>query len=254
VGQPPEQPPQPPPWGGRPWRRPQPPQEPPPPRPWGAPPTPRQPWGYRPPEQPKAPPPGPPPWYRHPVGMLLIGAAVVIVLAVVLPTFTTREPEPAPTLTTGAFGGPSTTAPSAATTTTTGAQPPTVADQIRQAAQSELGGAGEVTSVTAPPGGPVTVTWEIRQAGSRGLTENNARFGVIRIMRAVQQTQLAAGGAAPVVRLLGQYQLPGTAAPVTVIRLRFNPTTVERAEFDDRRYLEAYELADAAVIHPSFRG
>jgi len=39
-----------------------------------------------------------------------------------------------------------------------------------------------------------------------------------------------------------------------VIRLRFNPTTVERAEFDDRRYLEAYELADAAVIHPSFRG
>jgi hypothetical protein len=253
VGQPPEQPPQPPPWGGRPWRRPQPPQEPPPPRPWGAPPTPRQPWGYRPPEQPKAPPPGPPPWYRHPVGMLLIGAAVVIVLAVVLPTFTTREPEPAPTLTTGAFGGPSTTAPSAATTTT-GAQPPTVADQIRQAAQTELGGAGEVTSVTAPPGGPVTVTWEIRQAGSRGLTENNARFGVIRIMRAVQQTQLAAGGAAPVVRLLGQYQLPGTAAPVTVIRLRFNPTTVERAEFDDRRYLEAYELADAAVIHPSFRG
>jgi hypothetical protein len=254
VGQPPEQPPQPQPWGGRPWRRPQPPQEPPPPRPWGAPPTPRQPWGYRPPEQPKAPRPGPPPWYRHPVGMLLIGAAVVIVLAVVLPTFTTREPEPAPTLTTGAFGGPSTTAPPAATTPTTGGQPTTVADQIRQAAQTELGGAGEVTSVTAPPGGPVTVTWEIRQAGSRGLTENNARFGVIRIMRAVQQTQLAAGGAAPVVRLLGQYQLPGAAAPVTVIRLRFNPTTVERAEFDDRRYLEAYELADAAVIHPSFRG
>ena len=255
MEQPPEQPSQPQPWGGQPWRRPQPPQEPPPPRPWGAPPTPRQPWGYRPPEQPKAPrPPGPPPWYRHPVGMVLIGAAVVIVLALVLPTFTTREPEPAPTLTTGAFGGPTTTAPPAATTTTTGAQPPTVADQIRQAAQAELGGAGQITSVTAPPGGPVTVTWEIKQAGSRGLTENNARFGVIRIMRAVQQTQLAAGGAAPRVRLLGQYQLPGAAAPVTVVRLRFDPTTVERAEFDDRRYLEAFELADAAVIHPSFRG
>jgi hypothetical protein len=253
--QPPEQPPQPPPWGGQPWSRPQPPRESPQPRPWGAPPTPREPWGYRPPEQPKAPrPPGaPPPWYRHPVGILLIGVAVVIVLALVVPSFTGGGTEPAPPLTTGAFGGPATTTPPAATTTTSG-QPPTVADQLRQAAQTELGEAGEVTSVTAPPGGPVTVTWEIKQAGSQGLTENNARFGVMRIMRAVQQTQVTAGGAAPAVRLLGQYQLPGAAAPVTVVRLRFNPATVERGDFNDRRYLEAFELADAAVIHPSFRG
>jgi hypothetical protein len=256
VEQPPEQPPQPQPqpWGGQPWRRPQPPREEPPQRPWGAPPTPRQPWGYRPPEQPKGPrPPGaPPPWYRHPVGMVLIGAAVVIVAALVLPTFLTREPEPAPPLTTGAFGGPSTTAPSASTTTT-GGQPPTAADQLAQAAQTELGAAGQITSVTAPPGGPITVTWEITQAGSRGLTENNARFGVMRIMRAIQQTQLSAGGAAPAVRLVGQYQLPGAATPVTVVRLRFDPATVERSDFDDRRYLQAFELADAAVIHPSFR-
>jgi hypothetical protein len=259
VEQPPEQPPQrqPQPWGGQPWSRPQPPrEEPPPQRPWGAPPTPPQrPWGYRPPEQPKGPrPPGaPPPWYRHPVGIVLIGAAVVIVAALVLPTFLTRGPEPAPPPTTGAFGGPSTTAPSASTTTT-GGQPPTAADQLAQAAQTELGAAGQITSVRAPPGGPITVTWEITRAGSRGLTENNARFGVMRIMRAVQQTQLSAGGAAPVVRLVGQYQLPGAAAPVTVVRLRFDPATVERTDFDDRRYLQAFELADAAVIHPSFRG
>ena len=119
---------------------------------------------------------------------------------------------------------------------------------------AELGGAGEVTSVTAPPGGPITVTWGIKQAGSQGLTENNARFGVMRIMRAVQKTQLAAGGAAPTVRLVGQYQLAGAAAPVTVVRLRFDPTTVERGDFDDRRYLEAFDMADAAVIHPAFRG
>jgi hypothetical protein len=254
VEQPPEQPPQPQPWGGQPWRRPEPPQEPPPPRPWGAPATPREPWGYRPPEQPKAPrPPGaPPPWYRHPVGMVLIGAAVVIVLALVVPSFLGGRNEPAPTVTTGAFGGPTTTRGPAATTT--GGQPPTVADQLRQAAQTELGGAGEVTSVTAPPGGPITVTWEIKQAGSQGLTENNARFGVMRIMRAVQKTQLAAGGVAPTVRLVGQYQLAGAAAPVTVVRLRFDPTTVERGDFDDRRYLEAFDMADAAVIHPAFRG
>jgi hypothetical protein len=254
VAQPPEQPPQPQPWGGRPWSRPQPPREPPPPRPWGAPATPREPWGYRPPEQPKAPPPGgPPPWYRHPVGMLLIGAAVVTVLVLILPSFLRDGTEPAPTVTTGAFGGPGTTAPPAATSTT-GGQPLTAADQLRQAAQTELGEAGQVTSVTAPPGGPVTVTWQIKQAGSQGLTENNARFGVMRIMRAVQQTQLSAGGAAPVVRLLGQYQLAGASTPVTVVRLRFDPATVERGDFDDRRYLEAFELADAAVIHPTFRG
>ncbi|HEV2920082.1 MAG TPA: hypothetical protein VG673_12700, partial [Actinomycetota bacterium] len=87
--QPPEQSPEPQPWGGRQWSRPQPPREPPPPRPWGAPATPREPWGYRPPEQPEGPQPpgGPPPWYRHPVGMLLIGAAVVTVLVLVLPSF-----------------------------------------------------------------------------------------------------------------------------------------------------------------------
>jgi hypothetical protein len=257
VEQPPEQPPQPQPqpWGGQPWSRPRPPREAPPPRPWGAPPTPQEPWGYRPSEQPKGPrPPGaPPPWYRHPVGMVLIGAVVVIVLALVVPSLVRGRSEPAPTVTTGASGGPGTTAPPAGPTTA-GGQPPTAADQLRQAAQTELGGAGEITSVTAPPGGPVTVTWEITHAGSQGLTANNARFGVMRIMRAVQQTQLSAGGAAPVVRLLGQYQLPGASAPVTVVRLRFDPTTVERGNFDDRRYLEAYKLADAAVIHPAFRG
>jgi hypothetical protein len=253
--QPPPQPqPQPQPWGGQPWSRPGTPREPPPPRQWGEPPTPREPWGYRPPQPPKAPrPPGrSQPWYRHPVGMLLIGAAVVILLALIVPVFTSGGTDPVPTVTTGAFGTPRSTAP--APTTTGGGQPPTAADQLRQAVQGELGGAGDVTAVTAPPGGPVTVTWEIQQAGSQGLTENNARFGVMRIMRAVQQSQLAAGGTAPTVRLVGRYQLAGAAAPVTVVRLRFDPSTVEQADFEDRRYLEAFELADAAVIHPSFRG
>ena len=253
VEQPPEQPsqPQPQPWGGQPWSRPQVPQEPAPPPAWGEPARPREPWGYRPPPSGKPPrPPGPTPWYRQPVGILLIGVAVVIVLALIVPAFTGGGGEPAPTVTTGAFGSPGTTA----APPTTAGQPPTVADQVGQAAQSELGAAGEVTSVTAPPGGPVTVTWEITRAGSQGLTENNARFGVMRIMRAIQQSQLAAGGAAPPVRLVGRYQLPGATSPVTVVRLRFQPSTVERADFDDRDYLEAFELADAAVIHPAFRG
>ena len=186
--------------------------------------------------------------------MLLIGAAVVIVLALIVPAFTGGGPDPAPTVTTGAFGAPGTTAPPAGGTATSAGQPPTAEDQLRQAIQGELGEAGEVVSVTAPTGGPLTVTWEIRRAGSPGLTENNARFGVMRIMRAIQETQLAAGGDAPTVRLLGRYQLAGAASPVTVVRLRFAPSTVERGDFDDRDYLEAFELADAAVVHPTFRG
>jgi hypothetical protein len=260
VGQPPQQPPtpQPQPWGGQPWgRQPQPPPvEPAPERPWGEPPRPRQPWGYRPPPSGKGPrPPGaPPPWYRHPVGLLLIGAAVVIVLAVIVPAFTGGGSDPAPTVTTGAFGAPRTTAPPAGVTTTVAGQPPTAEEQLGQALQAELGEAGEITSVTAPAGGPVTVAWEIRRAGSPGLTENNARFGVMRIMRAIQESQLSAGGDAPTVRLLGRYQLAGAASPVTVVRFRFDPSTVERGDFDDRDYLEAFEVADGAVIHPAFRG
>jgi len=187
------------------------------------------------------------------VGLLLIGAVVVIVLALVVPMFTGGGSNPAPTVTTGAFGTPGTTAPPAATTTTSG-RPPTTEEQLGQAVQDELGTAGKVVSVTAPTGGPVTVTWEITQAGSPGLTRNNARFGVMRIMRVVQQTSAAAGGGAPAVRLLGRYRLAGSASPLTVVHLRFDPSTVERGDFDDRRYLEAFELADAAVIHPTFRG
>jgi hypothetical protein len=254
VEQPPEQPPppQPQPWGGQPWGQ-QPPRPAPPPRPWGEQPTPRQPWGYRPPPAKKGPrPPGaPPPWYRQPVGMALIGAVVLIVLALIVPSLTGGGTEPAPTVTSGAFGAPGTTAPPAATTSS---RAPTAEEQLGQAIQAELGAAGKVVSVAAPPGGPVTVTWEIKRAGSQGLTENNARFGVMRIMRAIQQSQLTAGGSAPQVRLVGRYQLPGSAAPVTVVRLRFDPDTVERGDFNDRRYLEAFELADAAVVHPSFRG
>ena len=186
--------------------------------------------------------------------MLLIGAAVVIVLAVIVPAFTGGGSEPAPTVTTGAFGAPGKTAPPAGGTTSSAGQPLSEAEQLRQAVQAEVGQAGEVTSVTAPTGGPVTVTWEIRRAGSSGLTENNARFGVMRIMRAIQESQLAAGGNAPTVRLIGRYQLAASADPVTVIRLRFDPSTVEQGNFADRDYLKAFDLADAAVIHPAFRG
>jgi hypothetical protein len=186
------------------------------------------------------------------VGLLLIGAVVVIVLAFVVPLFTGGGENPAPTVTTGAFGSPGTTAPPAATTTS--GRTATANEQLGQAVQQELGSAGRVVSVTAPTGGPVTVTWEITRAGSPGLTKNNARFGVMRVMRAIQQTSATAGGDAPTVRLVGRYQLAGSPAPVTVVRLRFDPSTVERGDFDDRNYLEAFELADAAVIHPTFRG
>ena len=260
MEQPPQQPPQPEPqpWGGQPWtRQPQtPPAEPEPPRPWGEAARPREPWGYRPPPSGKGPRPpgGPSPWYRHPVGILLIVAAVAIVLAVIVPAFTGGGSEPAPTVTTGAFGAPGTTAPPAGGTTSSAGQPPSAAEQLGQAVQDELGQAGEVTSVTAPSGGPVTVTWDIRRAGSSGLTENNARFGVMRIMRAIQESQLVAGGDAPTVRLVGRYQLAGSADPASVVRLRFDSSTVERGNFDDRDYLKAFDLADAAVIHPAFRG
>ena len=44
-------------------------------------------------------------------------------------------------------------------------------------------------------------------------------------------------GGAPTVRLVGRYQLGGSADPVTVVRLRFDPSTVEQGNFDDRDYL-----------------
>jgi hypothetical protein len=183
--------------------------------------------------------------------MLLIGAAVVTLLALIIPALTSGGEAPAPTVTTGAFGAPGTTA----APPTTAGRPPTAEEQLGQAIQAKLGEAGQVASVAAPPGGDqVTVTWDIRRAGSQGLTENNARFGVMRIMRAIQETQLTAAGDAPRVRLVGRYQPAGSTTPVTAVRLRFDPSTVERADFHDRNYLQAFELADAAVIHPSFRG
>jgi hypothetical protein len=213
-----------------------PPQQPPPP----------QPWGYRPPEPPRP----PRPWYRQPLGIFAIVTGVLLVVGLVANAFGGGgPPEPAPPATAppGAFTPP-------ATSTTSTTVPATLADQIRQAAQDRLGPSGTVTGVEAEPGGQVTVTWDITEAATMGLTKNGARLGVLRIMAAVKQVEAGAGDDYQGVRLLGRYRLPGSADPATVLRLRFSRATVQQTEFSDLRYLEAYELADAAVVHPAFRG
>jgi hypothetical protein len=159
-----------------------------------------------------------------------------------------QAPAPATTAPPGATGPPAT---AAATTTTV---PATLADRLRQDAQGELAAVGTVTAVDAEPGGQVTVTWDIAEAATMGLTKNQARLGALRIMRAVKEVEAGAGDDYQGVRLLGQFRLPGAAEPATVVRLRFSKATVQRTEFSDLRYLEAYDLADAAAIHPAFRG
>jgi hypothetical protein len=223
-------------------------QQPPPPEPPPRPLPPQPlPWGYEPPRPPEP----PRPWYRHPLGMFAIitGALLVIgLLANALNGGGGQAPAPATTVAPGATAPPATTA---ATTTTV---PATLADRLGQAAQDELGAVGTVTAVDAEPGGQVTVAWDIAEAATMGLTKNQARFGVLRIMRAVKQVEAGAGDDYQGVRLVGRFRLPGAADPVTVVRLRFSKATVQRTEFSDFRYLEAYDLADAAVIHPAFRG
>lgn len=223
-------------------------QQPPPPEPppWPLPPQPL-PWGYEPPQPPQP----PRPWYRQPLGVFaIITTALLVVglLANALDGGGGRGAAPATTAAPGAVAPPAT----AATTTTT--VPATLADRLRQAAQGELGAVGTVTSVDAEPGGQVTVTWEIAEAATMGLTKNQARLGLLRIMSAVKQVEAGAGDDYQGVRLLGRYRLPGGAEPATVVRLRFSKATVQRTEFSDLRYLEAYDLADAATIHPAFRG
>jgi hypothetical protein len=221
----------------------QPPPQEPPPRP--QPPQPL-PWGYEPPQPPQP----PRPWYRQPLGVFAIitGALLVIgLLGNALNGSGGQAPAPATT------AAPAAPAPPATTGATTTTVPATLAGRLRQAAQDELAAVGTVTAVDAEPGGQVTVTWEIAEAATMGLTRNQARLGVLRIMRAVKQVEAGAGDDYQGVRLLGRFRLPGAAEPVTVVRLRFSKATVQRTEFSDLRYLEAYELADAAVVHPTFR-
>jgi hypothetical protein len=224
---------------------PQPPQQPPPPQPPQQPPQPR-PWGYRPPQPPRP----PRPWYRQALGVFAIVTGALLVLGLLANAFAGGGggAEPAP---------PATAPPGASTpaqTTTSTTVPATLAERIRQAAQDRLGPVGTVTAVDAEPGGTVTVEWEITEAATTGLTKNNARLGVMRIMTAVKQVEAGAGDDYQGVRLIGRYRLPGSTEPAIVVRLRFSRSTVQQTEFSDLRYLEAYELADAAVIHPAFRG
>jgi hypothetical protein len=220
-------------------------QEPPPPQP------PQQlPWGYQPPQPPQP----PRPWYRQPLGVFAIITAALLavgLLANAVGGGRGAGPSPATTAAPGAVPPPATATTTPDTTTTV---PATLADRLRQAAQAELGAVGTVTAVDAEPGGQVTVTWEIALAATSGLTKNQARLGVLRIMRAVQQVEGGAGNDYRGVRLLGRYRLPGSAEPATVVRLRFSKATVQRTDFSDTRYLQAFELADAAAIHPAFRG
>lgn len=219
-------------------------QEPPPPQP------PQQlPWGYQPPQPPQP----PRPWYRQPLGVFAIITAALLAVGLLANTVDSggAGPSPATTAAPGAVPPPATPTTTPDTTTTV---PATLADRLRQAAQAELGAVGTVTAVDAEPGGQVTVAWDVAEAATMGLTKNQARFGVLRIMRAVKQVEAGAGDDYQGVRLVGRFRMPGAADPVTVVRLRFSKATVERTEFSDLRYLEAYDLADAAVIHPAFRG
>jgi hypothetical protein len=204
----------------------------------------QQPWGYRPPTPPKP----APPWYRHPIGIMLIVTAALGLLLLLLDVFGGgAAPAPAPVTAAepGATGPPSTTATTV---------PASVADRIRAAAQDDLAAIGTVTSVQAEPGDRVTVSWEITEAATTGLTKNNARLGVLRIMSAVKQVEAGTGDDYRDVRLLGRFRLPGRTEPATVVSLRFAKSTVQRTDFIDTRYLEAYELADAATIQQAFRG
>jgi hypothetical protein len=223
-------------------------QQPPPPEPPPRPLPPQPlPWGYEPPQPPEP----PRPWYRHPLGVFAIITGVLLVVGLAANALNGgggQAPAPATSVAPGATAPPATTA---ATTTTV---PATLADRIGQAAQGELATVGTVTAVDAEPGGQVTVAWDVAEAATMGLTKNQARFGVLRIMRAVKQVEAGAGDDYQGVRLVGRFRMPGAADPVTVVRLRFSKATVERTEFSDFRYLEAYDLADAAVIHPAFRG
>jgi hypothetical protein len=213
-----------------------PPQQPPPPRPWG----------YRPPQPPRP----PRPWYLQPLGIFAIITAALVVIGLLANAFTggggQAAPAPPPTAPPGTFSPPA-----AATTTTA---PATLAERLRQDAQARLGPVGTITAVDAEPGGRVTVAWEITEAATMGLTRNNARLGVLRIMAAVKQVEAGAGDDYRDVRLLGRFRLAGGGAPTTVVRLRFSKPTVQQTDFSDLRYLEAYELADAATVNPAFRG
>jgi hypothetical protein len=216
---------------------PQPPQQPPP----------QLPWGYRPPRPPRP----PRPWYLQPLGIFAIVTAALLVIGLLANAFTSgggqAAPAPPPTAPPGTFTPP---ASSSASTTA----PATLAERLRQDAQAMLGPVGKITAVDAEPGGRVTVAWEITEAATMGLTRNNARLGVLRIMAAVKQAEAGAGDDYQDVRLQGRFRLPGASAPTTVVRLRFSRPTVQQTDFSDLRYLEAYELADAAVVNPTFRG
>ena len=210
-------------------------------------PPPQLPWGYRPPQPPRP----PRPWYLQPLGLFAIVTAALLVIGLLANAFTggggQAAPAPPPTVPPGTF-----TPPASASTTTTA--PAALAERLRQDAQARLGPVGTITAVEAEPGGRVTVAWEIAEAATMGLTKNNARLGVLRIMGAVKQAEAGAGDDYQDVRLLGRFRLPGGGAPTTVVRLRFSKPTVQQTDFSDLRYLEAYELADAAVVNPAFRG
>ena len=184
-------------------------------------------------------------------GWLLIGAAVVIVLALIVPAFFGGGTEPgADRHHRGVRGARDDRAPS----------------------RHHRGPAPDGRRA-APPGRPGRAgrgrrgrlgDRPARRPGHRDLGDQAGREpGPDREQRPLRGHAHHAGHPAepahggrrrPRVRLVGRYQLPGAAAPVTVVRLRFDPRPSSGATSRTADYLEAFELADAAVIHPSFRG
>lgn len=179
--------------------------------------------------------------------VLAVGVAIVGIAAIASPDEEPKSSSAARVSTTGA--------PKTEPTTTL---PPSPAEALKAAIKENLkksnrdGVARLGDVVYEGPGAAVWVTWAINQNITEGLTKDTARRDATEVLEAIRK----AGISYSVIVLTGTFELVdqlGNSEESTVVRAEYLRSTVDQINFEGFNFKNAFEIAETAVIHPSFQ-
>lgn len=136
----------------------------------------------------------------------------------------------------------------------TTATPASPTDTLRAAVAKALGkgrsGVERISNVSA--GEPTVVEWAIAENLTEGLTKDTARREATKILQALKDS----GADYQTARMVGSFALVdqlGNTREGQVVMAVYDRATVDKINFSGFNFKNVFDIAEVAVIHPSFR-
>lgn len=111
-------------------------------------------------------------------------------------------------------------------------------------------GVERISNVSA--GEPTVVEWAIAENLTEGLTKDTARREATKILQALKDS----GADYQTARMVGSFALVdqlGNTREGQVVMAVYDRATVDKINFSGFNFKNVFDIAEVAVIHPSFR-